>query len=51
MVNRWQHWCLNGCGKKVIYRGYGNYKNQNLLKPYVCEVCGKQFTRSELNEY
>lgn len=47
MVNRWRHWCLNGCGKQVIYRGWGNYKNQ--IKPYVCNVCKKEFSKEELN--
>ena len=45
-MNHWKHWCLNGCGKKVIYIGL---KNEPLS--YECKICKKRFTRKQINQY
>lgn len=35
------HWCLNGCGKKVIHIGLGIYE---------CNKCKKRFNKKELKK-
>ena len=40
-MSKWCHWCpKGGCGKKVRYEG--------LKEDYVCQLCGRKYTREEI---
>jgi len=34
---KYLHWCLNGCGKRVIYNAYGKDKG------FRCLECGRKY--------
>ncbi len=45
MAVKYLHWCPAGCGKKVICRNQALSKR---TKKYECQVCGKKYTRKQL---
>ena len=44
MGSKWIHWCPEGCGRSVYYRGQNHPNDKN----YQCDRCGVWLRKDEL---